>query len=237
MEPISAGPSRFPSSITGRTRRSSFSIGSPAGRIAPYARKFLDGFVPAPNTNEPGINYRGPRASAPINQDQYVSRIDHTLSSRDTLSGSYIYNIQADDTTPTFGFDTRGNRARAQNISLSELHVFTPSVVNEIRAGFHRFFEHEFFGTTDKPQYDIGNLIGIPGVSKDPRNYGPPTFSAGPYALPAVRGIGPRDRLNQLFQVTDNLSVRAGSHNFKMGALVARRRWTFDESVNPRGSF
>jgi len=75
----------------------------PAGRIAPYARKFLDGFVPAPNTNEPGINYRGPRASAPINQDQYVSRIDHTLSSRDTLSGSYIYNIQADDTTPTFG--------------------------------------------------------------------------------------------------------------------------------------
>src|SRR5216684_625178 len=31
----------------------------PAGRVAPYARKFLDGFVPAPNTNEPGINYRG----------------------------------------------------------------------------------------------------------------------------------------------------------------------------------
>src|SRR6185369_16855111 len=130
-----------------------------------------------------------------------------------------------------------GNRARAQNVSLSELHVFAPSVVNEIRAGLHRFYEHEFFGTTDKTQYDIGNLIGIPGVSKDPRNYGPPTFSAGPYALPAVRGIGPRDRLNQLFQVTDNVSVRAGSHNFKMGALVARRRWTFDESVNPRGSF
>jgi hypothetical protein len=209
----------------------------PANRIAPYARRFLDGFVPAPNTNEPGINYRGPRASAPINQDQYVSRIDQTLSARDTLSGSYIYNTQADDTTPTFGFDTRGNRARAQNVSLSELHVFTPSVVNEIRAGFHRFFEHEFFGTTDKPQYDIGNLIGIPGVSKDPRNYGPPTFSAGPYALPAVRGIGPRDRLNQLFQITDNVSVRSGAHYFKMGGLVARRRWTFDESVNPRGSF
>jgi hypothetical protein len=209
----------------------------PASRIAPYARKFLDGFVPTPNTNEPGINYRGPRASAPINQDQYVSRIDHTLSSHDTLSGSYIYNTQADDSTPTFVFDTRGNRARAQNVSLSELHVFAPSVVNEIRAGFHRFFEHEFFGTTDKPQYDIGNLIGIPGVSKDPRNYGPPTFSAGPYALPAVRGIGPRDRLNQLFQITDNLSIRSGAHFLKMGALIARRRWTFDESVNPRGSF
>ncbi|MEO7651592.1 MAG: TonB-dependent receptor, partial [Bryobacteraceae bacterium] len=201
-----------------------------------HARKFIDGYVPAPNTNEAGINYRGPRAAAPINQDQYVSRIDHTFSTSDSLSVSYIYNKQADDTTPTFGFDTRGNSARAQNASVSELHVFTPSVVNEFRVGFHRFFEHEFFGTTDKQQFDIGNAIGLPGVSKDPRNYGPPTFSAG-YTLPSVRGIGPRDRLNQLFQVTDNLSVRMGTHYFKMGGLVSRRRWTFDESVNPRGSF
>ena len=41
------------------------------------------------------------------------------------LYGSYIYNIQSDDTVPTFGFDTRGNRARAQNASLTELHIFS----------------------------------------------------------------------------------------------------------------
>src|SRR6266436_957118 len=208
----------------------------PASRIAGFASKFLSGFVPAPNTSEPGINYRGPRVSAPINQDQYVSRIDHTFSQRDTLTGSYIYNIQADNTTPTFVFDTRGNRARAQNLSLSEVHVFSPSIINEARAGWHRFFEHEFFGTTDQPQFDIGNLIVIPGVSKAPRNYGPPTFNEG-YALPTVRGIGPRDRLNQLWQGTDNITWRKGAHFLKAGALVARRNWTFDESVNARGSF
>src|SRR5213594_291696 len=208
----------------------------PSSRIAGYAKKFLDGFVPAPNTNEPGINYRGPRAAAPISQDQYVTRIDHTLSSKDTLTGSYIYNTQADDSVPTFGFDTRGNRARGQNLSLAEVRVLSPSVINEARAGWHRFFEHEFFGTTDKPAFDVANIIGIPGVSKDPRNFGPPTFNAG-YALPAVRDIGPRDRLNQLWQVSDNVSLRRGAHLLKMGVMIARRNWTFDESVNPRGSF
>jgi len=208
----------------------------PSSRIAGYARKFLDGFVPAPNTSEPGINYRGPRAAAPIDQDQYTGRIDHMFSSRDTLNGSYMYNIQSDDTVPTFRFDTRGNRARGQNLSVSETHLFSGAVINELRAGWHRFFEHEFFGTTARPEFDVANIIGIPGVSKDPRNFGPPTFSAG-YTLPTVRGIGPRDRLNQLWQVSDNLSLRKGTHFLKFGGLLARRNWTFDESVNPRGSF
>ncbi len=208
----------------------------PSGRITSHARRFLDGFVPAPNVSEPGINYRGPRASAPITQDQYVARLDHTLSGRDTLTGSYIYNLQSDDSVPTFRWDTRGNTARSQNLSIAEVHVFSSTVVNEVRAGWHRFFEHEFFGTTDKPELDIANIIGIPGVAKRPRDYGAPTFSAG-YTLPTVRGIGPRDRLNQLWQVADNISIRRGSHFFKAGALVARRNWTFDEAVNPRGSF
>ncbi|MGH9657020.1 MAG: carboxypeptidase regulatory-like domain-containing protein [Bryobacteraceae bacterium] len=208
----------------------------PATRIASYARRFLDGFVPVPNVNEPSINYRGPRAAAPIDQDQYVARVDHTFSSTDSLTASYIYNDQADDSVPTYSFDTRGNAARGQNLSVAEVHVFSPAVVNEIRAGWHRFFEHEFFGTTDKPDLDVANIIGIPGVATRPRDFGPPNFSAG-YALPTVRSIGPRDRLNQLWQVSDNVSIRKGTHFLKAGALVARRNWTFDEAVNPRGSF
>jgi hypothetical protein len=208
----------------------------PASRIRPYASKFLGQFVPQPNASEPGINYRGPALAAPIDQDQYVARVDHTFSTGDSLFGSYIYNIQSDDTVPTFGFDTRGNRARAQNISLSEVHVFSNSVVNEVRTGWHRFFEHEFFGTTDRPELDIANIIGLPGVSSRPRDFGAPAFTAG-YVLPTVRTIGPRDRLNQLWQISDNVSVRIGTHALKIGMSIARRNWTFDEAVNPRGTF
>jgi hypothetical protein len=209
----------------------------PTSRIRPYASKFLDQFVPQPNTNEPGINYRGPALAAPINQDQYVTRIDHTLGTRDSLNVSYIYNIQSDDTVPTFTWDTRGNRARSQNASATEIHIFSSTIVNELRAGWHRFFEHEFFGTTDRPEYDIANIIGIPGVSTRPRDYGAPAFNAGAYTLPTVRTIGPRDRLNQLWQVSDNVSLRTGSHSIRFGMSIARRNWTFDESVNGRGTF
>src|SRR5262249_43905222 len=209
----------------------------PANRIRNYARKFLDGFVPPPNASEPSINFRGPRASAPIDQDQYIARIDHRFSERNSLYGSYMFNTQADNSIPTFGADTRGNRGRAQNLSLTDTHIFSTDIVNELRLGWHRFFEHEFFGTTDHPELDVANIIGLPGVAKDPRNFGFPTFGGAGFDFPTTRGIGPRDRLNQLWQVTDNVSLRKGSHFIKAGALVARRNWTFDESVNPRGSF
>lgn len=208
----------------------------PSTRIQNYASKFLS-FVPAPNANESAINFRGPRVSAPINQDQYVARLDHRFNTKNSLYGSYIFNTQADNTTPVFGADTRGNRARGQNLSLTDTHVVSPSIVNELRLGWHRFFEHEFFGTTGNSALDVANLIGLPGVSKDPRNFGYPTFGGAGYDFPSTRGIGPRDRLNQLWQVSDNISIRKGNHFLKLGALVARRNWTFDESVNPRGSF
>lgn len=208
----------------------------PQDRIRGFATKFL-GFVPQANATEAAINFRGPRASAPIEQDQYVTRVDHRFSDSNNIYGSYMFNKQADDSVPVFGRDTRGNQARGQNASITDTHVFSSSMVNELRLGWHRFFEHEFFGTTDDPEFDVANLIGIPGVSTDPRNFGYPTFGGAGYDFPTTRGIGPRDRLNQLWQVTDNISFRKGSHFLKMGAVVARRNWTFDESVNPRGSF
>jgi hypothetical protein len=182
------------------------------------------------------VNYLSPALSAPINQDQYTARIDHTITPHDSVSGSYVFNVQADDTVPTFGFDSRGNRARAQNLSLSEVHVFSPSVVNESRAGWDRFFEHEFFGSTGNQQYDVTNIIGIAGASKLPIDYGAPTFTAG-YALPASQTTGPRDRLNQIWQITDNLSLRFGAHSIKAGILFARRNVTTDTANNPRGTF
>ena len=208
----------------------------PADRIASYATTFLTKFVPQPNLNLTGINYISPALSVPIDQDQYITRIDQTISSRDNLSGSYVINIQTDNTVPTFVFDSRSNRARAQNLSLAEVHVFSASLVNEFRAGWDRFFEHEFFGSTGNPQYDVANIIGIGGVSKNPLDYGAPTFTEG-YALPATQTTGPRDRLNQIWQLTDNVSLQRGSHAIKAGILYARRNVNFDQTNNPRGTF
>ena len=74
----------------------------PSDRIRPYATKFLT-FVPAPNANDPAVNWRAPQSPAPINQDQYISRIDHRLSDKNFLYGSYMYNVQADQASSGSG--------------------------------------------------------------------------------------------------------------------------------------
>ncbi|MCB1021413.1 MAG: TonB-dependent receptor, partial [Acidobacteria bacterium] len=191
----------------------------PTSRIRSYASEFLGQFTPQPNASgSTAYNFLAPSGSAPINQDQYIGRGDYRLSDKNNIYGSFMFNKQSDDTvgllTPWDG--RRGNNAKGRNFSIADTHVFSASIVNEARFGWHRFFEHEFFGTTDDPSLDIANIIGIPGVSTDPRNYGPPTFSAG-YTLPGTRGIGPRDRLNEIFQFSDNLSLRFGKHFVKAG--------------------
>ena len=115
-----------------------------------------------------------------------MSRVDHRFSDRHSISATYMYNTQSDDSVGTFGWDTRGNRARAQIATLSDVFTLTPHIVNDLHLGWHRFSEEEFFGTTNKPEYDIANIIGIAGVSRNPRDFGAPFFDAG-YTLRARR--------------------------------------------------
>lgn len=212
------------------------------GNIIPQSRinKITGGYlkyVPLPNWNEPGVNYISPPASAPTEQNQYVVRVDHRFSERNSLYGTYIYNWQEGRTVPTFVFDWQGTQTRAQHASLTDVHVFSPSLVNELRLGWHRRRPFQIFGTTNRKEYDIANELGVPGVSKDPRNYGPPTFNNTGYTLPTVRYIGPAAQHNQIWQVGNNLSWSRGTHSLKFGGLIFRRNFSFDEAFNPRGVF
>jgi hypothetical protein len=48
----------------------------PSGRIKSYASTLLSQFTPLPNANEAAFNFRAPSGSAPIDQDQYITRVD-----------------------------------------------------------------------------------------------------------------------------------------------------------------
>lgn len=208
----------------------------PASRINPITGGYLK-YVPAPNFPEEAVNYVSPAASAPTTQNQYLVRVDHRFSQRNSLYGTYIYNWQDGRSVPTFAFDWIGSLNRAQHASLTDTHVFGATLVNELRLGWHRRRPRQVFGTSYREEYNIANQLGVPGVSKDPRNYGPPTFSNTGYTLPVVRFIGPADQHNQIWQVADNLSWNKGAHSLKMGGVIFRRNFSFDEAFNPRGTF
>jgi hypothetical protein len=212
----------------------------PFERLDPNAAKFLR-FTPAANRNSNSLganNFVTDSFSTRVTEDQYVARVDYTLSSFDTLSARYMYDqLSTPNEPPVFGNDENINTAKGQNVAISWIHTFSPRFVSNVLAGWNRFFEHQIFGTTNKPQYDIAcGLMHLPKVACDPVNYGPPNIQAG-YSAFKVRDNGPRDRLNQRWSIDARNSFQLDRHLLDFGGSAYRVNWTFKEVVFPRGVY
>src|SRR5215831_425392 len=213
----------------------------PPSRLSKQALAFLE-FMPQPNTQVGAQNFATTARSAVSTQDNYNGRIDHLFSTKDSLSGRYIFNDTYEAGVPYWGHDERNNLGRSQNYVSAWTHTFGPTFINELRGGWHKFFETEIFGTTNDPAYDVVGKMGLPLVSRLPKEYGPPTITInGPDGVFNMynlqRQIGPRDRSNQIFQFVDSVSLQRGTHFFKFGADIAKRQVTFEQARAPRGSF
>ena len=212
----------------------------PADRLDPNAAAFM-GFTPAPNRSSNALganNYLSQSLDTRTNEDQLVARLDYHPSPGDALSARYIYDeLTAPNEPPLFGDDETLNTGDGHNLAASWTHTFSPTFTSNVLVGWNRFFEHQVFGTTDKPEYDIAcGLMELPMVACDPINYGPPNIQAG-YSLFRVRDNGPRDRMNQRFSVDMKGSLQVGRHRLDFGASAARVGWTFEEVVYPRGIY
>src|SRR5262245_54850164 len=214
----------------------------PANRLSPQIQTFLK-FMPLPNTSASAtsVNFLNTARSAISRQDNYTARVDHNFSSKDAVSGRYIFNDTFEAGVPYWGNDERNNLGRSQNVSSSWMHTFSGALINEFRGGWHKFSEFEIFGTTNKQEFDVAGLMGLPGVAREPIHYGPPSISiSGPEGAFSVydlqRQIGPRNRSNQIYQFVDTLSWQRGKHFLKLGADIELRNITFDQSRDPRGS-
>ncbi len=201
--------------------------------------------TPAPNVPNAGwsTNYN----TTPVNtlnyQYDYIGRMDHNLTRKDTVSGHYIYDETYSNGPSFFGNDEDNNDAFNHLIEVSEIHVFSPRIVNEFRYGHQNFQEFETFGTTNNAKYNISNgLMQIPFSSSDPHFFGGPNITIsgpdGSYRLFAdLRNIGPRNRANGINQFVDNLSYQWGRHYLKFGVNIGRRTDYFSQARDPHGTF
>ena len=216
----------------------------PRSALSPQALAFLS-FTPLPNNtgaNPLVNNFINNPVSAISKQDNYNARIDHQFSAKDSVFGRFVFNDTFEAGVPYWGSDQRDNLGRTKNLSLGYTRTISASIVNELRGGYHNFYENETFGTTGRADFDVANKMGLPLVSKDPKFFGPPvvniTGNEGGFSTFGLqRTIGPRERSNGILQVVDNLSWQRGTHFIKMGADVARRTVTFNQARDPRGTF
>ena len=227
LDPFSGSP--FPGNVI------------PQSRLSPQALTFLQ-FMPLPNTSNGAQNFLTTPYSAVSYQRNYTTRIDHNFSTRDVISGHYIFNDTYEAGIPIWGHDERNNLGRTQNAEGSWIHTFSPKMINEFRTGWHHFGEGEVFGTTNDANYDVAGKMNLPLISRLPAEYGPPSISInGPDGAYSVydlqRQIGPRTRSNGIYQFVDTLSWQIGNHFLRIGTEIDRHSVTFQQARAPRGQF
>ena len=157
------------------------------------------------STNIPLGNFQS-QASTPSSTFALVSSVDYTISASDSFRARYVYNrdtaTDTDGGAVVFPVFFLPNPNRYDLIALSEYHTFTPNLTNEGRIGFNRFSNTLGNGGFTYPGLDqFPNLLF---VDQGNINYG-------------VDGNAPQFTIQNLYQVTDNISYVKGRHTIKIG--------------------
>ena len=200
---------------------------------------------PLPNGSGNFNNYTS-TANRTVTDDGFNARIDHRINDHDSLFGRYSYeNYKLDAPqgqsacclpTPDFAkskFDLgpfvagiQNTRLKAQGMALNETHIFKPTLLNEVRAGFARttpFTVQSDFG------HNSATSLGIVGINVSQFTTGLPNINVGNGSGAEVTGLSggpaflPANPRQTHYQVEDTMSWTLGRHQTKFGYRYIRR--------------
>jgi outer membrane receptor protein involved in Fe transport len=174
------------------------------------------------------------------NEDQSGVRIDHYLSSRDTLNFRYMFldGLRFDPLSTSGagvpGFPV-GENHRTQNFVAQLTHTFSPSVVGITRFAFLRnkflFDEHLNNTSPSSLGFQYQPTLGIAA--------GPPfiQFGGGGYASIGDPITGPRNTNENAFAPSGSLTWIHGRHELKFGADYRRDQINVVNGIASNGFF
>ena len=111
------------------------------------------------------------------------------------------------------------NLDRGTNVALGWTHTFSPTILNEVRAGFNRVASHSLQSPFGTPSVDA--QFGIKGVPNYPASTvggGLSTFQITGFANLGSPGFLPQNQFSQVWQYEDTLSILRGAHSSKWAA-------------------
>ena len=226
----------------------------------------LDYFNLYPKPNSPGLT--GNYVSDPARtqkQTTYDVRIDQHFSDSDSLFARYSFNDATTLTPDAFPavtvngmkvqpggwlFNGPNNfpgpaKERAQALVLSYVHVFSPTLVANVKAGFDRLADNSL--SLNAGSDAATKALGFPCNSVSCVNFGPLTASGIPNATvigPAITYANLGDAVflpiiyyDTTFQYSGVLTWTKGSQSIRFGASLIRRRATQGQSNSANGGW
>ena len=184
--------------------------------------------IPSPRQATAGVNY-AVSIPAQYEENQYITNVDHQLSSKNRLMFKSIISAQPSfqplpaATIPGFG-NTQDFKSRI--LSLTDTHIFTPNLVNEARLGFSRLL-----GTVVPENRIPLSAIGMKRFNSADFNDIPQIAVTGvfsmAYSVNADQGVA-----QDTYHLVDTLSWIKGRHQVRVGTEL--RRYLDDYYSNNR---
>ncbi|HXA08164.1 MAG TPA: carboxypeptidase-like regulatory domain-containing protein [Bryobacteraceae bacterium] len=240
-------PATTVTDANGNTTRQPFSGNQiPLSRFNPIAAKLLSMF-PEPNvaglTSAFGVsnNYLS-NPVEPNDTNQFDLRIDHRISESDSIFGRFSYSNNIDNPPGPIpppldaaSFSSGNFLNRPRNLVITETHIFSPRIVNELRLGYSR-------NRSERLQFDANeNLsaqLGIPGVPFSTNNGGLPQFGVSGLNNFGSSEYQPTVETQEVYHIIDSVSIIRGRHTLKIGAeLKPRVNFSILQPPVPRGAF
>ncbi len=212
----------------------------PAGRLDPNAIKLLN-LYPSPNL--PGLfNNFAANPALSNNVDQFDVRVDHSFSQKDNIFGRLSFQEVPTFLPGPFGgiadggsFASGDQLAKSWNSVISETHAFSPTLINEVRAGYNRIASSRLQPNANTP--GIPEQFGIGGVPQADSNGGLGTFFISGLNQLGSNQFLPSIELSTTSQVTDNLTKSLGRHTIKVGFQFQRLGFNILQPPSGRGAW
>ena len=214
----------------------------PTARIDPFATTLLT-YIPHSNltlNTALNVNYQAPIKST-INSDQYLGRLDLTLTPRDQLylAGGYSKNPTV---TPSFISTLYGNAydISATNAFVEETHVLSPRLVNTARIGYNRsILLSTVLDAGSQPYYQ---QFGLKNLSPQQQQWTPPTLGVTSFfAVGATTTVGnryaPQGATQNRFQYADEVNYQIGRHRLFLGAEFVRTQFDGNWTIQNDGYY
>jgi carboxypeptidase family protein len=176
------------------------------------------------------------------NQDSFDIRIDHQLTGKDSLFGTFSYNrVDALHPDPLPGLAGGGgfsghikNNARA--VGISDVHTFAPDRINEFKIGYTRYVVNALQNFAGQ---DISTQMGIPGIN-DPNNLIATGGLTNINIFDGTASLGniccfPEFLTENNYQLLDSFTYVHGRHTLKFGGDLRLRKHSFFQALNPQG--
>jgi hypothetical protein len=183
------------------------------------ATRYLNAFFPLPNGQVFGDTglFSFPDSQS-TSENYFTVRVDHKLSDKDSLSGTYFQDGSSVRDPDEFGLKFTTTVVNRHFVTLEETHIFASSTVNDFRVGFNRVADGAPASSTAiKPVASDPSYGFLPGESSGAIAInGLTAFSGGQSAL------NPESHHWNAYQVYDDVLVTKGIHSIKFGASFER---------------